>query len=295
MRCFVISAALFLSCAVLIVPTITAQEIGDEDGLGFDEKFSFSEKDLELERKKAEEAAEDAAKRPLKPGSIESAVHLAETIESLQEPGKLAPVLRIAFTLTLLTLLPAIVLTMTSFTRIIIVLSFVRRAMTLQTLPPNQILIGLSLFLTFFIMTPTLTKLNTRALQPMMRQEISEVEALKRAGDIMHGFMLRFTREKDLAMFVEIADVERPKGPEDVPMQVLVPAFVTSELKTAFQMGFVIFLPFLVIDIVVATVLVSMGMFMLPPPMVSIPFKILLFVLVDGWGLIIQSLVASFA
>lgn len=273
---------------------LRAQEIGAEAGLGFERDFSFDEEELRLESTRLQEAAEDTSQAPLKPGSVESTIHFAETLEALQEPGKLAPVLRIAFTLTLLTLLPALLLTMTSFTRIIIVFSFVRRALTLQTLPPNQILIGLSLFMTYFIMSPTLEQLNSQALQPMLRQELSEVEALHRASGILQTFMLRFTRQKDLALFVEFSGMEPPKGPEDVPMKVLIPAFVTSELKTAFQMGFVIFLPFLVIDIVVSTVLVAMGMFMLPPPMVSIPFKILLFVLVDGWSLIIQSLALSF-
>jgi flagellar biosynthetic protein FliP len=275
-------------------PTLLAQEIGQEENLGFEKDFSFSEDEFNLDKQRVTEDADDLEKVPDKPGSVEAAVHFAEAIESLQEPGKLAPVMRIAFTLTLLTLLPAILLTMTSFTRIIIVFSFVRRALTLQTLPPNQILIGLSLFLTYFIMSPTLDKLNSDALQPMMRQDISELEALKRASHVMHGFMMRFTRQKDLALFVELSGMEPPKGPEDIPMKVLIPAYITSELKTAFQMGFVIFLPFLVIDIVVSTVLVAMGMFMLPPPMVSIPLKILLFVLVDGWNLIIKSLALSF-
>lgn len=288
---FAIVASLFLS------PPLLAQELFDDAGLGFDKALDFSKEELEKEFLETDEVVAEAESKPLpaKPGSVEAAIHFAETVESLQEPGKLAPVLRIAFTLTLLTLLPSILLTMTSFTRIIIVFSFVRRAMTLQTLPPNQILVGLSLFLTYFIMSPTIDRINEEALQPMLKQELSEVDAMKRAGGVMHEFMRRYTRKKDIALFVNISGIEAPKSAAEVPMRILLPAFVTSELKTAFQMGFIIFLPFLVIDIVVAVVLTAMGMFMLPPPMISIPFKILLFVLVDGWGLIIQSLALSFS
>jgi flagellar biosynthetic protein FliP len=275
--------------------TLPAQEALEGEILGFEEDFAFDEQEFDTSQMKTKEEAEKLSEAANKPGSVESMAYLAEQVEQLQKPGKLAPIMRVALSLTLLTLLPAILLTMTSFTRIVIVFSFVRRAMTLQTLPPNQIIIGLSLFLTWFIMGPTIDKLNNKSLQPMLREEISEMEALGHARDIMHEFMLRYTREKDIALFIELSRMQRPERPEDVPMQVLLPAFVISELKTAFQMGFVIFLPFLVIDIVVATVLVSMGMFMLPPPMVSIPFKILLFVLVDGWSLIVRSLALSFA
>lgn len=280
---------------ILCPASLPAQEAIEGEILGFEEDFAFDEQTFHISQMKTKEEAEKLSEAAQKPGSVESMAYLAEQVEQLQKPGKLAPVMRVALSLTLLTLLPAILLTMTSFTRIVIVFSFVRRAMTLQTLPPNQIIIGLSLFLTWFIMGPTIDKLNNQSLQPMLREEISEMEALGQARDIMHEFMLRYTREKDIALFVELSRMERPERPEDVPMQVLLPAFVISELKTAFQMGFVIFLPFLVIDIVIATVLVSMGMFMLPPPMVSIPFKILLFVLVDGWSLIVRSLALSFA
>jgi len=280
---------------ILCPASLPAQEAIEGEILGFEEDFAFDEQTFDISQMKTKEEAEKLSEAAQKPGSVESMAYLAEQVEQLQKPGKLAPVMRVALSLTLLTLLPAILLTMTSFTRIVIVFSFVRRAMTLQTLPPNQIIIGLSLFLTWFIMGPTIDKLNNQSLQPMLREEISEMEALGQARDIMHEFMLRYTREKDIALFVELSRMERPERPEDVPMQVLLPAFVISELKTAFQMGFVIFLPFLVIDIVIATVLVSMGMFMLPPPMVSIPFKILLFVLVDGWSLIVRSLALSFA
>jgi flagellar biosynthetic protein FliP len=292
--------ALALSC--FVVPSaLFAQETVDEEIRGFEDEFETDIDDFKFDMMDANDELENlnVDTQPLKPGaarpgSVESAVHFAQTMEALGEKGKLAPVLRVAFMLTMLTLLPAVLLTMTSFTRIVIVFSFVRRAMTLQTLPPNQIVIGLSLFLTYFIMAPTLAKLNTEAIQPMMSEDISEVEAIGKAANVMRGFMMRFTREADIVLFVEIAGINRPKSPDDVPMRVLLPAFVISELKTAFQMGFVIFLPFLVIDIVIATVLTAMGMFMLPPPMISIPFKILLFVLVDGWGLIIKSLTLSF-
>jgi flagellar biosynthetic protein FliP len=290
-RLLVILFILGFACAL---PVIHAQDLTDEGAIGFDEDFDFTEEDLLRESNENAEDIESLTEALEKPGSVESMVYLADQIEQMQEPGKLAPVMRIAFSLTLLTLLPAVLLTMTSFTRIIIVFSFVRRALTLQTLPPNQIIIGLSLFLTWFIMAPTVEQLHETALRPMMDNEITEIEGVTRARDIMHGFMMRYTRDKELAMFIELAGDLRPKGPEDVPMNVLIPAFVVSELKTAFQMGFVIFLPFLVIDIVIATVLTSMGMFMLPPPMISIPFKILLFVLVDGWTLIVKSLALSF-
>lgn len=289
-----ILSILFILGFALAPPTIHAQDLTDEGAIGFDEDFDFTEEDLLKESKENTEDIENLTEAIEKPGSVESMVYLADQVEQMQKPGKLAPVMRVAFSLTLLTLLPALLLTMTAFTRIIIVFSFVRRALTLQTLPPNQIIIGLSLFLTWFIMAPTVEQLHETALRPMMDNKITEIEGMTRASNIMHGFMMRYTRDKELALFIELAGDLRPKGPEDVPMHVLIPAFVVSELKTAFQMGFVIFLPFLVIDIVIATVLTAMGMFMLPPPMISIPFKILLFVLVDGWTLIVKSLALSF-
>jgi len=183
---------------------------------------------------------------------------------------------------------------MTSFTRIVIVLSFVRRALSTQSMPPNQIVIGLSLFLTAYVMSPVLTKINAVSIQPSIQGEITTIEALKRAEAPLREFMLRQTRKKDLALFAKVADVGTPLTRQNVPFHVLLPAFTLSEIKTAFQMGFIIFLPMLVVDMVVATLLVSMGMFMLPPMMVSIPLKVLLFVLVDGWGLVIGSLAQSF-
>lgn len=206
----------------------------------------------------------------------------------------LSSVIQLIVLLTVLTLAPAIVILLTSFTRIVIVLSFIRTSLATQQMPPNQVLIGLALFLTFFIMAPTLQQVNSNALQPYMQGEIGQEEAFEKGMDPMRTFMFKQTREKDLALFVKMADIERPKNFSDIPNYVLIPSFVISELKTAFQIGFIIFIPFLVIDMVVASALMSMGMMMLPPMMISLPFKILLFVLVDGWNLVIQSLLLSF-
>ena len=208
--------------------------------------------------------------------------------------GGTSDIVKIVLVLSILTVVPSLVLTMTSFTRIVIVLSFVRRALSVQSMPPNQILIGLSLFLTVFIMAPTIAKVNELAVQPNMRGEISEVEAIRRAEAPLREFMFSQTRKKDLTLFMSLSRRERPQTRADVPTHILVPAFALSEIRTAFQMGFIVYLPMLVIDIVVATLLVSMGMFMLPPAMVSVPLKILLFVLVDGWHLVIGSLAQSF-
>ncbi|WP_404450081.1 flagellar type III secretion system pore protein FliP [Sutcliffiella horikoshii] len=196
--------------------------------------------------------------------------------------------------LTVFSLAPAILILMTSFTRIIIVLSFVRTSLATQSMPPNQVLIGLALFLTFFIMAPTFSQVNDLALQPLFNEEITLDEAYERASIPLKEFMSKHTRQKDLALFIDYAGMERPESIEDIPLTVLVPAFAISELKTAFQIGFMIFVPFLVIDMVVASVLMSMGMMMLPPVMISLPFKILLFVLVDGWYLIVKSLLQTF-
>ena len=216
-------------------------------------------------------------------------------LEDSTDPKELTGTLQVLLFFTLLSLLPALLLTMTSFTRIIIVLSFVRRALSLQTMPPNQVMIGLALFLTLFTMTPVIDAVRTEAWTPYREEKITQAQALDNATGALRGFMLKHTRQKDLALFVHMSSGPRPKGPDDVATTVLIPAFVTSELKTAFQMGFVIFLPFLVIDMIVASVLTSMGMFMLPPVVISVPFKILLFVLVDGWHLILRSLTISFS
>jgi flagellar biosynthetic protein FliP len=196
--------------------------------------------------------------------------------------------------LTVLSIAPSILILMTCFTRIIIVLSFVRTSLATQSMPPNQILIGIAMFLTFFIMAPTFSQVNEKALTPLFNEEIDLEEAYDRAAIPFKEFMSKHTRQKDLALFLNYAGIESPESIEDIPLTALVPAFAISEIKTAFQIGFMIFIPFLVIDMVVASILMSMGMMMLPPVMISLPFKILLFVLVDGWYLIIKSLLQSF-
>lgn len=196
--------------------------------------------------------------------------------------------------MTALTFIPAAVLMMTSFTRIVIVLSMLRHAMGTQTAPPNQIIVGISLFLTFFIMSPTLDKVYNEAYLPLAENKINIMQAAERAAVPLRTFMLKQTREADLAMFASVAKVTKIGKSEDTPMRILIPAFVISELKTAFQIVFIIFIPFLVIDMVVASILMSMGMMMMSPVMVALPFKIMLFVLVDGWHLVIGSLVQSF-
>jgi len=206
----------------------------------------------------------------------------------------LSSALQLVMLLTVLSLAPAILIMLTSFTRIMVVLSFVRSALATQQMPPNQILIGLALFLTFFVMAPVLQEVNNNALQPFMAGEIDQQTAFRQGMDPLRSFMVEQTREKDLALFVRLSKMERPRNFSDIPNYVLIPAFIISELKTAFQIGFIIFIPFLVIDMVVASALMSMGMMMLPPMMISLPFKILLFILVDGWDLVIQSLVLSF-
>ena len=196
--------------------------------------------------------------------------------------------------LTLLTFIPAIVISLSSFTRIIIVFHFLRQALGTQEAPSNQILIGLALFLSFFIMNPTLTAVYDEAYLPWSKGEIDQTQALERGAAPLKQFMLRSTREKDLKLFVELAKEPKPAGPQELSMRTVIPAFMISEIKTAFQIGFAMFLPFLVIDMVVSSVLLSMGMMQLPPAMVSLPFKVLLFIMVDGWGLIVTSLVKSY-
>ncbi len=196
--------------------------------------------------------------------------------------------------MTALTFIPAFLMMATSFTRIIIVFAILRQAIGLQQTPSNQILIGIALFLTFFVMAPVFDRINETALQPYLNEEVGSLEALQRASLPMRDFMLAQTREDDLALFIRLAGDTRYESPEQVPFTVLMPAFVTSELKTAFQIGFLLFIPFLIIDLVVASVLMAMGMMMLSPLIISLPFKIMLFVLVDGWALIIGTLAASF-
>jgi len=215
-------------------------------------------------------------------------------VEQARSPQDVSTSLQILALLTVLSLAPALLIMLTSFTRIIIVLSFTRSALGTQQVPPNAVLIGLALFLTFFTMAPVLNTVNREALQPYMKKQISYNVAMDRGIQPIRGFMFRQTREKDLSLFVQLSRMPRPEGPEDVPTHVLIPAFVISELKTSFIMGFVIFIPFLIIDMVVGVTLMSMGMMMLPPVLVSLPIKILLFVMVDGWHLIARSLVVSF-
>lgn len=210
-------------------------------------------------------------------------------------PGETPLLLNIIFLLTVLSLAPAILTLMTSFTRLTIVFSFLRHALGTQQTPSNQIIAGLSLFLTFYIMMPLWLQINQNALQPYINEEISQEVAFEEAVKPIRQFMFKQTREKDLALFVNMAKMAKPEKPGDIPTSVLIPAFVISELKTAFIIGFIIFIPFLIIDMVVASVLLSMGMMMLPPIMISLPFKLMLFVLMDGWHLIVGSLVKSFA
>ncbi|MDW0109217.1 flagellar type III secretion system pore protein FliP [Sporosarcina aquimarina] len=210
------------------------------------------------------------------------------------DPGAVSTSVKMLLLLTVLSLAPAILILMTSFARIIIVLSFVRSALATQQMPPNQVLVGLALFLTFFIMAPTFSQVNDEALKPLFAEEISLDDAYEKASAPFKEFMGKHTRQKDLELFLRYNNADRPETMEDIPLTMMVPAFALSEIKTAFQMGFMIFIPFLVIDMIVASVLMSMGMMMLPPVMISLPFKILLFVLVDGWYLIVKSLLQSF-
>lgn len=219
---------------------------------------------------------------------------LGITQEKSNEPGDLNIVLQIFLLLTVLSLAPAILVMLTSFTRIVIVLSLLRQAIGTHQMPPNQIIIGLSLFLTFFIMSPVLQKVDSEAVQPFLEKKINQEQAFEKALVPIRKFMLKQTREKDLALLVGISKIDRPKNVDDIPISVVIPSFIISELKSAFQIGFLLYVPFLVIDMIVASVLLSMGMMMLPPIMVSLPFKLVLFVLADGWYLIVGSLVKSF-
>jgi flagellar biosynthetic protein FliP len=215
-------------------------------------------------------------------------------VAAAEAPGGPTVTLQIFLLMTVLSLAPAILIMLTSFTRIVIVLSLLRRALGTMQMPPNQVMIGLALFLTFFIMSPVFNQIHQQALKPYMAKEIGHEEALRQAIKPLRAFMLTQTREKDLALFVDISKTERPRVAEDVPTTVLIPAFIISDVKTAFQIGLLLYVPFLVIDMVVASVLLSMGMMMLPPIMVSLPFKLMLFVLADGWYLLVGSLVKSF-
>lgn len=202
--------------------------------------------------------------------------------------------LRILLLLTVLTLAPSIIIMVTSFTRIIIVLSLIRRALAVRRMPPNQVLIGLAIFLTIFIMAPVWQDVNVNAIQPYINEEITTEKAVDNTVQPLRDFMFDQTREKDISLFVRMADIDRPENERDIPTFVLIPAFVISEIKIAFQIGFMIYIPFLMIDMIVASILMSMGMMMLPPVIISLPFKLLLFVLVDGWYLVIESLMRTF-
>ncbi len=229
------------------------------------------------------------------PALAQSAPGLDKALTTIAGDGKpLSLSLQVLLLMSLLTVLPSLILMMTSFTRIIIVLSILRQALGLQQTPPNQVLVGLSLFLSMFVMQPVLTQINKTAIEPYGRSEVTLEEGITRAGTALHGFMIKQTRKSDLSMFANIAKAPKFEKSADVPFSILLPAFVTSELKTAFQIGFLIFLPFLVIDLIVASALMSLGMMMLSPSIISMPFKLLLFVLVDGWALTMGSLASSF-
>ncbi len=232
---------------------------------------------------------------PQPPGSSATAGQAPRLDLKVDNVGSVSAPLQIVILLTLLTFVPAILVTMTSFTRIVIVFHFLRQALGTQEVPSNQILIGLALFLTLFIMAPVGDKVNALAVQPAMDGKISIGEAMTRATPPVRDFMLKQTREKDLAVFVELGKLQKPQTPDELPMRIVIPAFVISELKTGFQMGFFLFVPFLLIDLVVSTTLLSMGMMQLPPAMISLPFKVMLFVMIDGWNLLVVSVVRSFA
>ncbi len=215
-------------------------------------------------------------------------------VGNTSDPGQVSTAIQILLLLTVLALAPSILVLMTSFTRLVIVFHFLRQAVGTQSMPPNQVLVGLSLFLTFFIMFPVFNRINQQAYQPYVAKKIGQEEAFRRALEPLREFMFKQTREKDLAMFISMAKLKRPRSFADIPTYVLIPAFIISELKTAFQIGFLIYIPFLMLDMVVASVLLSMGMMMLPPVMISLPFKLILFVMADGWHLLVGSLMQSF-
>lgn len=216
------------------------------------------------------------------------------SISSEEDPTGMVASIQIVILLTILTLAPSIIIMMTSFTRTIIVLSFTRNALGTQQMPPNQVLVGLAIFLTLFIMAPVFSEVNTESIQPYVKGEITQEVAIEKGLVPIREFMFKQTREKDMALFLKAADTGAVESLEEIPTTALVPAFVISEIKTAFQIGFIIYVPFLVIDMIVASTLMSMGMMMLPPVMISLPFKILLFILVDGWHLVMGQLITSF-
>ena len=215
-------------------------------------------------------------------------------VGTADDPEQVASTLQVIAVLTLATIAPAILMMTTSFVRIVVIIGFLRNALATQNVPPNQVVVSLAIFLTFYIMAPYWSQANDNGLQPYLAGQISQEEAIDNVLEPMREFMFRQTRESDLALFVNLSDAERPESQEDVSTLVLIPAFMISELKTAFQIGFMLYVPFIVIDMIVATTLMSMGMMMLPPVMISLPFKILLFVMIDGWHLLIRSIIVSF-
>jgi flagellar biosynthetic protein FliP len=215
-------------------------------------------------------------------------------VDKAASPQDLTVTLQILLMMTVLALAPSILILMTAFTRIVMVLHFLRQALGTQQMPPNQVVIGLALFLTFFVMSPTIDRIYENAWKPLQEEKITTQQALDNAGGALKDFMLAQTRQKDLALFISLAHMDKPNSPRDLPLKVVVPGFIISELRIGFQIGFLIYLPFLIIDMVVSSILMSMGMLMLPPVMVSLPFKLLLFVLVDGWYLMVKSLVEGF-
>ena len=215
-------------------------------------------------------------------------------VGTAENPEQVASTLQVIAVLTLATIAPGILMMTTSFVRIVVIIGFLRNALATQNVPPNQVIVSLAMFLTFYIMAPYWSQANDNGLQPYLAGQISQEEAITNVLEPMREFMFRQTREADLALFVNLSEAERPKSQEDVSTFVLIPAFIISELKTAFQIGFMLYVPFIVIDMIVATTLMSMGMMMLPPVMISLPFKILLFVMIDGWHLLIQSIIVSF-
>lgn len=215
-------------------------------------------------------------------------------IREATSPKDVALSFQVLFLLTILTLAPSIIIMMTAFTRVVIVLDFVKRALSLQQMPPNQVIVGLSIFLTFFIMAPTFNEINDKALQPYLKGRIGNEEFFNKSMDPMRTFMLKQTRKKDIALFIELAKLKKPANESEVPSYCLIPAFMISELRRAFEIGVYIFIPFIVIDMIIASALMAMGMIMLPPVMISLPFKLVLFILVDGWNLLAYELVRSF-
>ncbi|NIA29552.1 MAG: flagellar type III secretion system pore protein FliP [Actinobacteria bacterium] len=228
------------------------------------------------------------------PGKVMAIPKISIGIDQASKPGDVAVTLQILLLLAILSLAPALIIMVTSFTRVTIILSFLRHALGTQQAPPTQVMVGLSIFLTVFIMAPVWQNINTEAIQPYMKEQISQKEAYKKALQPLREFMFRQTREKDLALFVNMAKMEKPDSQDEIPTYVLIPSFIISEFRIAFQIGFLLYVPFLMLDMVISSVLMAMGMLMLPPIMISLPFKLILFVLVDGWYLIVGSIVAGF-